>query len=48
MEEQKGCGCSQCAAREEEDKQQEDMNMAMLVALVPLLTMTLFSQIGML
>lgn len=48
MEEQKECKCPQCVKREEEEKQAEEMNMAVLVALVPMLVMTLFFQVGIL
>ena len=48
MEEQKECKCPHCKVREEEEKEQEEMGMAVLVALVPMLVMTLFSQIGLL
>lgn len=40
--------CPHCQKRLEEEKEQEDMSMAVLVALVPMLVMTLFSQIGIL
>jgi hypothetical protein len=48
MEEQKECKCPHCAAREEEARENDEMGMAVLVALVPMLVMTLFSQIGIL
>lgn len=46
MEEAKKC--PHCAEKEEEEKVQEEMNMAVLVALVPMLVMTFFSTIGIL
>lgn len=47
MEEAKGvCKCPICAAREQEKQESEHMNLAVLVALVPMLVITLFSQIG--
>jgi len=42
------CKCPQCEIREAEHKESEDMNFAILVALVPVLTITLFSNIGLL
>lgn len=50
MEEQKGCveGCPHCKQREEESQAQEEMSLAVLLALVPMLVMTLFSNIGIL
>lgn len=38
--------CPHCARREEEIKRSEEISMAFLVALVPLMTLTLFSNIG--
>jgi hypothetical protein len=47
MEETKcGPGCPDCAKRLEEDKRQEEMSFAILVALVPMLTLTVFSTLG--
>ncbi len=40
--------CPHCKKREEDEKNQEEMNLAVLLALVPMLVMTLFSQIGIL
>jgi hypothetical protein len=48
MDEQKECDCPKCVAREEEAREHDEMGMAVLVALVPMLVMTLFSQIGIL
>jgi hypothetical protein len=38
--------CAICAKRQQEDIQQEEFNLAVLVALVPLLVFTLFGQMG--
>jgi len=40
------CQCPACQKREEEDTQQEELNFAVLIALVPALTITLFSNMG--
>lgn len=37
------CKCVHCQKREEEEKEMEDLNFAILIALVPALTITLFS-----
>jgi hypothetical protein len=47
MEETK-CKCPECEKREEEQKQSDELNFAVLVALVPILTITFFSNIGLL
>jgi len=49
MEEVKKCGepgCPDCAKRELEMKEAEEIAFAFLVALVPMLTITLFSNMG--
>lgn len=48
--EEKKCGpeCPECARKMEEEKTQEEMNLAVLITLVPMLAMTLFSQVGIL
>lgn len=46
-ESKKACTCEHCAKRMQEDQENEEMNFAVLIALVPLLTMTLFSNMGM-
>jgi hypothetical protein len=47
MEEQsKVCDCPKCKEREEKEKVSEELNMAVLLAFVPLLVITLFGQIG--
>lgn len=47
---QVGCGpasnCPHCMRREEEEKEAEELNLAILIALVPALTITLFSNMG--
>ncbi len=47
MEETK-CKCPHCEAREAEEEQNEELNFAVLVALVPVLTITLFNTVGLL
>jgi hypothetical protein len=42
------CNCPQCEARAAQDMEVEEMNFAILVALVPVLTITLFSTMGLL
>jgi len=46
MEKVEKCGCVECAQREEEHKLNEEMNLAVLIALVPMLTLTVFSNMG--
>ena len=46
-----GCGdpensCPHCVKREEEQKEMDELSMAILIALVPALTITLFSNLG--
>jgi hypothetical protein len=48
MKEQKTCKCPECEKREMEHTESEEMNFAILVALVPILTITLFSNVGLL
>ncbi len=38
--------CAHCAKREQEDIQQEEFNLAVLLALVPLMVFTFFGQMG--
>jgi hypothetical protein len=45
---QEKCACEECVRREKEHQESEELNMAILVALVPVLTITLFSNIGLL
>lgn len=42
------CKCPECERREAEHKESEEMNFAILVALVPVLAITLFSNVGLL
>jgi hypothetical protein len=44
--EEKVCKCPDCEAREKAHKESEELNLAILVALMPILTITLFSGIG--
>jgi hypothetical protein len=46
MEEPKACECPKCQEREEKEKLSEEMNMAILLAFVPMLVITLFGQVG--
>lgn len=47
MEETK-CTCAECERRAQEEKETEDMNFAVLLALVPALVVTLLSNVGLL
>jgi hypothetical protein len=47
MEETK-CKCAECERREELEREANELNFAVLVALVPILTITFFSNIGLL
>jgi hypothetical protein len=38
--------CIHCQKRKENETQNEEMNLAILIAFVPLLVMTLFGQMG--
>jgi hypothetical protein len=40
------CKCPVCLKREEDEKVQEELNFAILLALVPALAITLFSNMG--
>jgi hypothetical protein len=40
------CACPECAKREREHRESEELNFAVLIALVPVLTLTLFNSIG--
>ena len=42
------CNCPQCEARVVQEQEAEELNFAILVALVPVLTITLFSTMGLL
>jgi hypothetical protein len=42
----KSCPCPQCEKRKKEELQTEEFNLAVLVALVPLMVFTFFGQMG--
>jgi hypothetical protein len=44
--EEKKIHCQECEVRQEEHKESEELNFAILIALVPMLTLTLFSNVG--
>lgn len=46
MEQEKTCNCPECEAREKAHKESEEFNFAILVALMPLMALTVFSNIG--
>ena len=46
MEKTKVCECPECIKRAEEMRQSEEIGLAFLVALMPLMTITLFSSLG--
>jgi hypothetical protein len=47
MEEvKKTCDCPECEARKQKEAEYEEMALAVLVALVPLMVLTLFGQVG--
>jgi len=50
MEEEKieGCECPECNKRAEKEKSYEEMSLAFLLALTPMLVITLFGQMGLL
>jgi hypothetical protein len=45
---QKDCECPKCKEREKLESYHEEMSFAVLLALVPMLTLTLFGNIGLL
>jgi hypothetical protein len=45
-EPQKTCECPECAKRAEKEKAYEEMSLAFLLALTPMLVITLFGQMG--
>lgn len=45
---QKDCECPKCQEREQKDAHCDEMSFAVLLALVPMLTLTLFGNIGLL
>ena len=47
MEEKKAqCDCEECKKRAHKERQAEEIGMAFLIALMPLMTITLFSNMG--
>lgn len=40
--------CVHCERREQEDREQEEANMAVLLAIVPLMVLAFFGQVGLL
>lgn len=46
MEPMEKCKCLECERREEEQKEAEELNFAVLIALMPIMTITLFSNMG--
>lgn len=46
MENEKKCECPECQRRAEEEKAQEEMNFAILLALIPALVITFFNSAG--
>lgn len=45
--EQEKCGCPECERREAEHQEAEELNFAVLIALMPIMVITLFSNMGM-
>jgi len=43
---EKKCSCPVCKERMEEEKQAEEIGLAFLIALMPLMTITVFSSLG--
>jgi hypothetical protein len=48
METEKVCNCPECERRNREHQESEDLNFAVLIALVPVMVLTLFGNIGLL
>lgn len=46
METVEKCKCPECAEREREHQETEELNFAVLVALMPIMVITLFSNMG--
>jgi hypothetical protein len=40
------CECTECKKRAEQERQAEEIGLAFLIALMPLMTITLFSNMG--
>lgn len=45
-EEKVQCECQECKKRMAQEKQSEEIGLALLIALMPLMTITLFSNMG--
>lgn len=48
MEQNPKHDCPQCAARAKDEVEKEEFNLAVLLALMPLVVMTFFTQLGLL
>jgi len=48
METKEKCNCPECEKRAREHQESEDLNFAVLIALVPVMVLTLFGNIGLL
>lgn len=47
MEQKDGCrGCTHCKARAEKEAQHDEMALAILIMLMPAMTLTMFSNMG--
>lgn len=46
METKKACQCPECEKRDREKTESEELSLAILIALVPAMTITLFSTLG--
>lgn len=46
--EKNGCKCPHCEKRQAEDAENEEVSLAVLLAMVPMLVMTVFGQMGIL
>jgi len=46
--ESQNCKCLQCEKRDIEDQQSEEIGLAFLIAMMPIIALTLFSNMGLL
>jgi len=46
--ESKKCKCPQCEKRDIDDQESEEIGLAFLIALMPIITLTIFSNMGLL
>jgi len=46
MEKTEKCPCPVCQKREQEEAQSDEFNLAVLIAMVPLMVFTFFGQLG--